>query len=102
LFNQSLHLLFDGVPHDIDPEAVRVYLGTLDGVAEVHDLHIWAMGTSKVALTAHLIVPMGYPDGVFFKTAHRHLHDAFDISHATLQVTQVAVMDACHEHPSKP
>ena len=61
-----------------------------------------AVSAAKVALTAHLIVPMGYPDDVFFKTAHRHLHDAFDISHATLQVTQVAVMDACHEHPSKP
>lgn len=101
LFKQSLHLLFDGVPHEIDPEAVRVYLGSLEGVSDVHDLHIWAMGTSKVALTAHLIVPMGYPDDVFFKAVHRHLHDVFDISHATLQVTQVAVMDACQDSSHK-
>ena len=95
LFNKSLHLLFDGVPHDIDPEAVRVYLASLEGVAEVHDLHIWAMSTSQVVLTAHLLVPNGQPDDAFFKSAHAHLHDAFDITHVTLQVTRTPVMDAC-------
>lgn len=95
LFKQSLRLLFDGVPHDIDPEAVRAYLEALSGVTEVHDLHIWAMGTSQVALTAHLIVPTGYPDDVFFKEAHAHLKSMFDITHATLQVTQAPVMDSC-------
>lgn len=98
LFKQSLHLLFDGVPHHIDPEAVRMYLDTLEGVTEVHDLHIWAMSTSKVALTAHLIVPTGYPDDVFFKTAQAHLLEAFEIAHVTLQVTQVAVMTSCQDH----
>jgi cobalt-zinc-cadmium efflux system protein len=95
LFNKSLHLLFDGVPHDIDPEAVRVYLASLEGVAEVHDLHIWAMSTSQVVLTAHLLVPNGQPNDAFFKSAHAHLHDAFDITHVTLQVTRTPVMDAC-------
>jgi cobalt-zinc-cadmium efflux system protein len=95
LFNKSLHLLFDGVPHDIDPEAVRVYLASLEGVAEVHDLHIWAMSTSQVVLTAHLLVPNGQPNDAFFKSAHAHLHDAFDIMHVTLQVTRTPVMDAC-------
>ena len=51
LFRQSLHLLFDGVPDSIDPLAVRDYLANLPGVSRVHDLHIWAMGTSQVALT---------------------------------------------------
>jgi cobalt-zinc-cadmium efflux system protein len=95
LFNKSLHLLFDGVPHDIDPEAVRAYLASREGVAEVHDLHIWAMSTSQVVLTAHLLVPHGQPDDAFFKSAHAHLHDAFDITHVTLQVTRTPVMDAC-------
>lgn len=95
LFYKSLHLLFDGVPHDIDPEAVRAYLASLEGVADVHDLHIWAMSTSQVGLTAHLLVPNGQPDDAFFKAANAHLHDAFDITHVTLQVTRAPVMDAC-------
>lgn len=98
LFKQSLHLLFDGVPHEIDPGAVHDFLGSLEGVTEVIDLHIWAMGTSKVALTAHLIVPTGYPDAAFFKNAQARLHEAFDISHVTLQVTQEAVMTSCQAH----
>jgi cobalt-zinc-cadmium efflux system protein len=95
LFYKSLHLLFDGVPHDIDSEAVRAYLASLDGVADVHDLHIWAMSTSQVGLTAQLLVPNGQPDDAFFKAANAHLHDAFDIKHVTLQVTRAPVMEAC-------
>ena len=59
LFRQSLHLLFDGVPFDIKPYAVRKYLESLRGVREVHDLHIWGMSTSQNALTAHLVMPDG-------------------------------------------
>ena len=95
LFYKSLHLLFDGVPHDIDPEAVRTYLTSLEGVADVHDLHIWAMSTSQVGLTAHLLMPEGQPNDAFFKATNVHLHDAFDITHVTLQVTRAPVMEAC-------
>ena len=52
LFKQSLHLLFDGVPDSVDPLAVQACLAALPGVTQVHDLHIWAMGTSQIALTA--------------------------------------------------
>jgi cobalt-zinc-cadmium efflux system protein len=46
LFKQSLHLLFDGVPDSVDPVAVRALLAGLPGVTRVHDLHVWATGTS--------------------------------------------------------
>ena len=95
LFYKSLHLLFDGVPHDIDPEAVRAYLASLEGVVDVHDLHIWAMSTSQVGLTAHLLMPNDLPDDAFYMVANTHLHDAFDITHVTLQVTRTPVMEAC-------
>lgn len=45
LFKQSVHLLFDGVPANVDLPAVRAWLLALPGVSRVHDLHIWAMGT---------------------------------------------------------
>ncbi|MGQ2980303.1 MAG: cation diffusion facilitator family transporter [Polaromonas sp.] len=95
LFKQSLHMLFDGVPHSVDPQAVQACLAALPGVTRVHDLHIWAMGTSQIALTAHLVMPQGHADDAFLKHATDQLHDRFDITHVTLQVMQQAFTAPC-------
>ena len=98
LFRQSLHLLFDGVPDSVDPVAVRALLAGLPGVTRVHDLHIWATGTSHVTLTAHLVMPEGTPGDAFLKDATEKLHDDFEITHVTLQVVQIPFMRACDEY----
>lgn len=95
LFRQSLHMLFDGVPDSVDPQAVQACLAALPGVTRVHDLHIWAMGTSQIALTAHLVMPQGHADDSFLKHATDQLHDRFDITHVTLQVMQQAFTAPC-------
>ena len=95
LFKQSLHLLFDGVPDSVDPLAVQACLAALPGVTLVHDLHIWAMGTSQIALTAHLVMPQGQADDAFLQEANRLLHERFEITHVTLQVMKVAFSRAC-------
>lgn len=101
LFRQSLHLLFDGVPDSVDLPSVVRYLQSLPGVERVHDLHVWAMGTSEIALTAHLVVPSGYPNDAFFETATRELHDRFGIEHVTIQAVKVSFLPAC-DLPSSP
>lgn len=95
LFKQSLHMLFDGVPDSVDPLAVQACLAALPGVTRVHDLHIWSMGTSHIALTAHLVMPEGHADDVFLKHATDQLHERFDITHVTLQVMQQAFTAPC-------
>lgn len=95
LFKQSLHMLFDGVPDSIDPQAVHDCLATLPGISRVHDLHIWAMGTSHVALTAHLVMPHGQADDAFLKNATELLHERFDITHVTLQIVKVPFSKPC-------
>ena len=95
LFRQSMHLLFDGVPDQIDLGAVKGYLQSLPGIERVHDLHVWAMGTSEVALTAHLVMPNGHPDDAFLKDINQHLHDEFDIDHVTVQVVKVPFTQPC-------
>lgn len=94
LFRQSLHLLFDGVPDSVDPQAVRALLAGLPGVTEVRDLHIWAPGTGQVALTAHLVMPEG-GDDAFLQHAAEELHEHFDITHVTLQITRSPFAQAC-------
>ena len=95
LFKQSLHLLFDGVPDSVDPVAVKRVLESLPGVQIAHDLHIWATGTTQIALTAHLVMPDGHPADEFLATAADKLRDLFDITHVTLQVTQKPLNTAC-------
>jgi cobalt-zinc-cadmium efflux system protein len=95
LFRQSLHLLFDGVPESVDLHAVRSVLEALPGVAGVHDLHVWAMGTTDVALTAHLEIPRGEAGDAFLQEATRQLHERFDIVHVTLQVVRAPFGRAC-------
>ncbi len=95
LFKQSLHLLFDGVPDSVDPLAVHACLAALPGVSHVHDLHIWAMGTSQIALTAHLVMPQGQADDAFLQEANHLLHERFEITHVTLQVMKEAFTRTC-------
>jgi cobalt-zinc-cadmium efflux system protein len=98
LFRQSLHLLFDGVPDSVDLHAVQALLEALPGVAQVHDLHVWAMGSAEIAMTAHLVMPEGQADDAFLQQATAQLHERFDIEHVTLQVMQVPFSRACAVH----
>ena len=97
LARDSVNLALDGVPRGIELAEVRKYLGGLEGVAEVHDLHVWAMSTNETALTAHLVRPGGTDDaflhGVCAELSHR-----FNIHHPTLQIETGA--DVCKLAPA--
>ena len=86
LLRDSVDLALDAAPPSIDVDAVRNWLCGLPGVAEVHDLHIWAMSTTETALTAHLIRPANDDGDGFLHTACEGLAHRFNIGHATLQV----------------
>ncbi|MDD5478082.1 cation diffusion facilitator family transporter [Rhodoferax sp.] len=98
LFTQSLHLLFDGVPASVDVQQVRALLLGLPGVADVHDLHVWAMGTSHIALTAHLVTQAS-DTGALLRSAEEELHEHFEIRHVTLQLETPAYAAVCGLRP---
>jgi len=96
LFKQSLHLLFDGVPEGVDMVAVRGVLLALPGVAGVHDLHVWAMGSAQTALTAHLVLSgEGVDTGGVLLDAEHALHTHFEIRHVTLQLESTIFAQQC-------
>jgi cobalt-zinc-cadmium efflux system protein len=64
----------------------------------VHDLHIWAMSTTEVALTVHLVMPEAPADDRFLGDACRELRGRFGIGHVTIQVERGDV--ACHQAPA--
>ena len=69
-----------------DRPAIEAYLRALPGVSESHDLHIWAMSTTEVALTVHLVRPGAALDDALLAQASRDLSARFGIAHATLQI----------------
>lgn len=85
LLSDSIELALDAVPRGINFEEVEEYLNDIDGVEEVHDLHIWALSTSESALTVHLVMPGGQEDQ-FIYDLRNSLHDLFGIEHVTIQV----------------
>ena len=95
LFRESINLALHAVPAHIDHAAVSAYLESLHGVAEVHDLHIWAMSTTEVALTAHLLMPGGHPGDEFLTRVSETLETRFHIDHPTLQIELAACAIPC-------
>jgi cobalt-zinc-cadmium efflux system protein len=86
LLRDSVHLSLDGVPAGVNSTAVHSYLSRQRGVTDVHDLHIWALSTTSVALTAHLVVPDREAEDALLGSLTPNLKRRFRIDHATLQI----------------
>ncbi|MXP25771.1 cation diffusion facilitator family transporter [Altererythrobacter indicus] len=86
LLKDSVKMGLLGVPEGIDEQEVSTYLGKLDGVDAIHDLHIWPMSTTETALTAHLVMPAGHPGDPFLHDVAHELEHRFGIGHTTIQV----------------
>jgi len=86
LLRRSVAMALDRVPEHIPPTDVIDALEALPGVTRVHDLHIWSLSTTEVALTCHLVMPAGCPGDAFLRSIRDLLHHRFAIGHSTIQV----------------
>jgi cobalt-zinc-cadmium efflux system protein len=104
LMKESFQLVLAGVPASVDATQVTAFLAAQTGVTEVHDVHIWAMSTTETALTAHLVMPGGYPGDASIDHIVEHLREDFAIHHCTLQVEEgttkhsSCALHGAHEH----
>jgi len=97
LLRESLDLTLDAAPAHIDVAEVRTFLAQQSGVIAVHDLHVWAMGATKPALTAHLVRPEG-GDDAFLADVAAAITKRFGIAHVTLQVERTQRDDCAECH----
>jgi cobalt-zinc-cadmium efflux system protein len=95
LLRDSLHLSLDGVPSSVNSSDVMSFLADQQGVTDVHDLHIWALSTTSVALTAHLVVPDRGKEDALLEALTPNLKRRFHIHHATLQIERDRCEHGC-------
>ncbi len=86
LLRDSMNLAIDSVPEGIDLEGIKRHLTSLENVSQIHDLHVWPLSTSEVALSVHVIIADDSLNNNFLPKLQQQLHDRFGIEHSTIQV----------------
>ena len=89
---ESLNILLEGLPKGIHLKDVASAMRAVAGVLDVHDLHIWSLGSSTHALSCHVLiedVPPSASDGIL-RRINQVLAERFDISHTTVQFEHVS------------
>jgi len=88
ILRDSLNVLLESAPSDVDMVGVEGALRSIPGVRDVHDLHVWTVGSGRVAGTCHLVMSdrsLSEAQAAQ-QSAKRMLHEKFRISHSTIQV----------------
>lgn len=88
LFRNSLRLSLDGVPDNIDINAIKTKAMEIPEIADIHHLHVWALSTTKNAMTAHLLLRTEVQEGRAseIKNEFKHQLAHLNIQHATLEL----------------
>ena len=99
LLRDTANVLLEGVPRDLDLGQIRDRIAAVDGVADVHDLHVWSMSTNDVSCTAHVVLAADADAERVRKTVTAAMEDEFEIAHCTIQTEREACGDAENVHP---
>ena len=97
LLRDSLNILLEGVPADVDLEKIRAALAALPGVDSQHDLHVWALTSGKSSLTVHLVSMLADPIALTI-AARDLLEEQFGLHHTTVQVEREPCEMASGDH----
>lgn len=99
LLKESVDMAMDAVPRSIDLEKVEEHLKSLEGVTAVHDLHVWPLSTTTIALTAHIVRPLGEMTDEWIQEIAEGLHEEFGIDHPTIQIERGGTDGECKLAP---
>jgi cobalt-zinc-cadmium efflux system protein len=85
LLREAVHAVMEGVPAGLSVEAVGTEMASVEGVVSVHDLHVWTLSGSRVALSAHVVVRSMAQWDRTLRELQRRVDEKFGIHHVTLQ-----------------
>lgn len=86
LGRKALRVLIQAAPETIDVDQLRQRLDEIDGVTNVHDLHVWTLTSGMPVATVHLTAPESTDREAILHRARQILRDDYAVTHATLQV----------------
>jgi cobalt-zinc-cadmium efflux system protein len=95
LGRDAIRILLEHAPVGIDVNEVERTLATLDGVKEVHDLHLWTLTSGMEMATVHLALSEGADPGAVLRDAQQTLAKRFNIAHATVQIEPGSSAPVC-------
>lgn len=87
LLKRSINILLEGVPEGIELHDIHEAIIKVPGVKNVHDLHIWTIGSNQVSLTAHLLIDSEiHTSQQALESITKLLDEQFHITHSTIQI----------------
>ncbi|MBI3620616.1 MAG: cation transporter [Nitrospirae bacterium] len=86
VMKESIDVLMEGTPKEIDLGAIMTALGGVQGLQEVHDLHVWCLRSGVHALTMHGVIGEEVDDAAILTAMTHLLGDRFNIHHTTIQL----------------
>jgi len=103
IVRETLHILLEGTPRSVDLAEIRGAMQSIEGVVNVHDLHVWSLTSQSHAMACHVQVvemQLAECEAVLARINHQ-LKDHFGIAHATIQieVTDCETVDGCCSPP---
>lgn len=88
LLKESISILLEGTPKEVDIVELRRTMLQVEGVADLHDLHVWVLTSGVNAMTAHVILKKGAATKLVLQTLQEHIKNNFKIAHTTLQLEE--------------
>ncbi|HEX7005124.1 MAG TPA: cation diffusion facilitator family transporter [Trueperaceae bacterium] len=93
LLKETVNVLLEGAPPDIDVDVVRARLLGCTGVDDVHDLHVWTITSGMPALSAHVVVRREQFRQETLVRVRECLHEEFGIDHVTIQLEHADLVE---------
>ncbi|MFC7441836.1 cation diffusion facilitator family transporter [Laceyella putida] len=93
IIRESYLILMESVPDQFDLDAIRGDIGAVEGVEDVHEMHLWAVSTDHYSLTAHVFIHDDVEPLYVIRTINQVLKEKYGIEHSTIQAEHPAIHD---------
>ena len=86
LLREAVGVLLEGTPSEINIAALRDTISGVNGVRDVHDLHVWSLTSGRHAMSAHVVYAGAAPSDELLTRVHERVRAGFPIGHVTVQL----------------